>query len=36
MQLEIWPELDLAGFSKNGRILDFPEPKLIQYNPNTS
>ena len=27
IRLEIWPELDLVGFPKNGRIPDFPEPK---------
>jgi len=27
IRLEIWPEPDLAGFPKNGRILDLPEPK---------
>jgi len=25
---QIWPEADLAGFPKNGRILDLPEPKI--------
>jgi len=25
MQLKIWPEPDLAGFPKNGRIPDLPE-----------
>ena len=26
--LEIWPEPDLAGFLKNGQILNLPEPEL--------
>jgi len=28
IQLEIWPEPDLAGFLKNGRISDLPELQL--------
>jgi len=27
IRLEIWPEPDLAGFGKNSRISDLPEPK---------
>jgi len=27
IRLEIWPELDLAGFPENGRIPDLPEPE---------
>ena len=27
IQLEIWPEPDLAGLTKNGRILTMPETK---------
>jgi len=27
IQLEIWPELDLAGFPKNGQMPDLPGPK---------
>jgi len=29
IRLEMWPEPDLAGFEKNGQILDLPklEPK---------
>jgi len=27
IRLEIWPEPDLAGFPKNGRIPDLLEPK---------
>jgi len=26
--LEVWPELDLAGFPKNGQFPDLPEPEL--------
>jgi len=40
IRLEIWPEPDLVGFPKYGRISDLPEPELksgpIQCNPNNT